>query len=198
MRDAARPRVGRRVLAAAGGVALLAGLLELPYVDWRPVASPLAATPLVLRADAKGEGNFLAPRSGGRWHRGVDLAAPLQTPVRAVRSGRVVEAGEHQGLGRFVIVAHRGGVESVYGHLHDTVVREGQRVRQGDVLGSVGKTGNARHALILPHLHLEILRGGDPVDPQTLGLAIASADGTMPAPPGPVARSRGLADAGGE
>ena len=77
MRDAARSRILRRGAAALAGCLLLAAALELPYVNWHPVVPPLAVSALVLRADAKGEGYFQAPRSGGRWHRGVDLAAPL-------------------------------------------------------------------------------------------------------------------------
>jgi murein DD-endopeptidase MepM/ murein hydrolase activator NlpD len=193
---------GRRWLpwAAAGlAAALLAAVaVELSYGNWRPVVSPLPNHPLLVRADAKGDGAFGAPRSGGRRHRGVDLAAPLQTPVAAVRSGRVVEARADPGLGRYVVIAHRAGWQSLYAHLEEVRVREGQRVRQGEVLGIVGKTGNARHEQIMPHLHLEIVQGGAPVDPQRLGLAVASADVALSAHAGQGVRDQGLSDAGGE
>lgn len=176
----------RSALLAAGAVVLGAlGAAELPYVNWRRIAAPLDARPLVIRQDAKGNGRFQAPRSGGRTHRGVDVAARLDDPVRAIRSGRVATVGTHRGLGRFVEVQHRWGYRSLYAHLRAVTVTPGQRVRQGQVLGAVGKTGNARHAWITPHLHLEVLRQGAPVDPQTLGLrlrepltrAAASAEG---------------------
>jgi murein DD-endopeptidase MepM/ murein hydrolase activator NlpD len=164
----------RRSWAAAlllGGGLLLAGR-ELPFINWRPIVAPLEDRPLVLRQDAMGDGRFLAPRSGGRQHRGIDLAAPLSSPVRAIRSGRIVAAGTHRGLGRFVEIRHSGRLYSLYAHLKDVHVARGERVEQGTVIGTVGKTGNARHAWIMPHVHFEVLRDGQPIDPQTLGLEV--------------------------
>lgn len=158
------------------GIVLGAGLtvtaLELPYVNWWKVAPPLDVSPLIIRRDAKGDGRFLAPRSGGRRHRGVDVTAALNSPVRSIRSGRVVEAGVHRGLGQFVEIEHRRGLRSRYAHLNAVVVRVGSRVPQGALIGRVGKTGNARSALIHPHLHLEVWRDGEAVDPQALGLRL--------------------------
>jgi murein DD-endopeptidase MepM/ murein hydrolase activator NlpD len=161
-------------LARATAIALSIGGVvwmscALPYVNWTPVAAPLPE-PLVIRADAKGDGRFGAPRSGRRQHRGIDLQAGLGTPVRAIRSGRVEQQGWHAGFGRFVVLRHGRGMTSLYAHLGAAVVRQGDRVRQGQVVGTVGKTGNARHPLITPRLHLEISRGGVPVDPSALGL----------------------------
>lgn len=166
-----RQYVGLLLLVGAGLVAAS----EAPYLNWKPVVPPLDARPLVIRQDAKGDGRFQAPRSGHRTHRGVDLAAELESPVRAIRSGWVREAKFHRGLGWFVELEHRGGLRSLYAHLHDARVARGMRVRQGDLIGTVGKTGNARHALILPHLHLEILKDGARIDPQTLGFEFAQA-----------------------
>ncbi|MDP3722076.1 MAG: M23 family metallopeptidase [Candidatus Omnitrophota bacterium] len=158
------------------GMALGSGLtvaaLELPYVNWRRIAPPLEVSPLIIRRDAKGDGRFLAPRSGRRRHRGVDMTAALNSPVRSIRSGRVVEVGLHRGLGRFVEVEHRHGLRSRYAHLSKVVVAVGSRVPQGALIGRVGKTGNARSAQIQPHLHLELLRDGKPIDPQALGLRL--------------------------
>jgi murein DD-endopeptidase MepM/ murein hydrolase activator NlpD len=167
----------RGAIALCGAAALLVTVLHAPYVNWRPVAAPLDTDPLVIRRDAKGDGRFLSPRSGNRKHRGVDLAAPLNTPVRAIRSGRIATVGTHRGLGKFIDVEHGGSLTSRYAHLSDTTVRAGQRVRQGEQIGMVGKTGNARHRWITPHLHIEILDRGTPVDPQALGLRIADLGG---------------------
>ena len=153
------------------GLTVLA--VELPYVNWHPVASPLEASSLIIRQDAKGNGRFLAPRSGGRRHRGIDLVADLHSPVRAIRSGTVVQVGVHRGLGRFVELEHRQHLHSVYAHLDEVLVEAGARVRQGTQIGRVGKTGNARHRWITPHLHLEVVKDGEPIDPQSLGLPIA-------------------------
>ena len=170
----------RRVAMAAGLAAAAAGaaamVCELPYVNWQPVVPPLAARPLIIRQDAKGDGRFAAPRSGNRLHRGVDLAGAIDTPVQAIRSGRVLEVGNHRGLGRFVVIQHDGGLRSLYAHLNATQVTEGLRVRQGAVIGTIGKTGNARHPSIVPHVHFEVVRSGAVIDPQSLGLEFQLAD----------------------
>ena len=153
------------------GVAVIAAS-EARYANWRSVAPPVETEALLVRKDAKGDGRFGAPRSGKRSHRGVDLAAPLQSPVHAIRSGTVVEVGTHRGLGNYVEIEHSRTLRSLYAHLHETAVSEGQRIAQGAVIGTVGKTGNARHQWITPHLHLEVWRNGRPVDPQVVGLHV--------------------------
>lgn len=164
-----------------GGIALGCGLtvlgFELPYLNWHPVAPPVDERPLVIRQDAKGDGRFLAPRRGRRQHRGIDLVAALNSPVRAIRSGMVVQVGFHRGLGRFVELDHRHALHSLYAHLNEVAVEPGARVRQGGVIGTVGKTGNARHPWIVPHVHLEVWRDGEPIDPQRLGLLVVTSGG---------------------
>lgn len=164
-------RYGRWAVVLALLAVVGVGAHELPYVNWKAVAVPVDAQ-LVIRHDAKGSGHFGAPRSGNRKHRGIDLQAALETPVRAVRSGRVLDAETHKGLGRYVVIQHRDDVRSLYAHLHEIAVLKGERVRQGQVIGSVGKTGNARHRWIEPHLHLEIVKAGTAVDPLAFGLYI--------------------------
>jgi murein DD-endopeptidase MepM/ murein hydrolase activator NlpD len=156
-------------LAAATGAGVYAAI-ELPFVNWQPAVPPLAAEPLIIRHDAKGDGRFESPRSGNRKHRGVDLAGRLESPVVAVRSGKVLEVGHHRGLGRFVVVQHDRGLRTLYAHLSSTTVAEGARIAQGDVVGTLGKTGNARHPSITPHVHFEATRDGAVIDPQLLGL----------------------------
>jgi len=164
-------------LAGMGLGALLAwGLPQVFWIDWHPVVAPLDE-PLVIRADAKGDGRFGAPRSGNRRHLGVDLQAPRGSPVRAIRSGLVVASGRHRGMGRYIHLEHATGLQSHYGHLDTVLVEVGERVRQGDTIGTVGKTGNARHPLITPHLHLEVRQDGVSIDPSTLGLAFVATEG---------------------
>lgn len=162
-------------LGMLAGLALTAAAVEAPYINWRFLTPPVDKQPLRLRHDAKGDGCFGAPRSGQRSHRGVDLLAPLNSPVRAIRSGTVIRTGTHRGLGHFIELSHRKNLTSLYAHLATTTVTQGQRVSQGQSIGTVGKTGNARHPSISPHLHLEIARGGEILDPSALGLrALAS------------------------
>lgn len=159
-------------IGLALGSGLAAAALMVPYVNWQPIVPPLDMHPLLIRHDAKGDGRFSAPRSGTRRHRGIDLTAAMDSPVRAIRSGVVVQVGVHRGLGRFVELEHRRQWRSLYAHLQHVHVEPGARVRQGARIGTVGKTGNARHPWIVPHLHLEIVKGGVVVDPKTLGLQV--------------------------
>lgn len=101
----------------------------------------------------------------GRMHRGIDFGAPTGTPVLATASGRVLLGGYCDGgTGNCVVIEHEGGWRSQYFHLHRVNVRPGQTVRQGQVIGQVGSTGRSTG----PHLHFQIGRGGDAMDPETL------------------------------
>ena len=153
----------------AGSGALLAA--EVPYVNWERAVPPVDERPLSIRADAKGDGHFGAPRSGHRTHRGVDFSAAMNSPVRTVRSGWVLEIGDERGFGRFVVVQHPGHLVTLYAHLSETFVSTGQRVKQGQQIGTVGKTGNAKHHLIQPHVHFEVIQAGQRLDPLWLGFA---------------------------
>jgi murein DD-endopeptidase MepM/ murein hydrolase activator NlpD len=97
-------------------------------------------------------------------HYGVDVAAPLGTPVRAMKAGRVGYAGARGAYGLCVIVEHGGSLRTVYAHLSRIDVQVGQRVSGGDPLGAVGRTGNATG----PHLHFEVWRRGRAEDPVPL------------------------------
>lgn len=121
---------------------------------------------IYVRSDARGDGFFGSSRSRGRrTHQGIDLFAKVGTPVLAARSGRVIAAEKNRGMGNYVIIRHFGGVVTVYGHLSKFYTRKGEFVRQGEVIGRVGKTGNANYRDIQPHLHLEVRQNGVPQDP---------------------------------
>lgn len=97
-------------------------------------------------------------------HPGIDIAVPVGTLVRAAGGGVVLQRGEDNEYGLFVLMRHPDGYESMYGHLSRTVVQENQVVRAGAVIGRSGNTGRSS----APHLHLEIRRNGVAVDPMTL------------------------------
>jgi murein DD-endopeptidase MepM/ murein hydrolase activator NlpD len=100
-----------------------------------------------------------------RWrsHKGVDYAAPTGTPVKATGDGRVVFRGTKGGYGRTVILEHAGKYTTLYAHLsnYSKRARQGQRVKQGQVIGYVGKSGLATG----PHLHYEFRVNGMHKDP---------------------------------
>jgi murein DD-endopeptidase MepM/ murein hydrolase activator NlpD len=167
-----KSRFATLCLGIAIGVLLLFGMQQLSYCDFRRVASPVDMSSLTLRCDAKGNGRFGAPRSGNRKHRGIDIESPVGTPVCSIKSGKVIQVGKHKGLGWFIEIQHAHKISSLYAHLESVNVSVGDRLRQGQKIGAVGKTGNAKSPLIKPHLHLEIWKNGEPVDPETMGVSV--------------------------
>jgi murein DD-endopeptidase MepM/ murein hydrolase activator NlpD len=102
---------------------------------------------------------------GRRFHAGVDIAGTLGSSVVAARAGRVVFAGWAEGgYGFLVVVAHVGGVRTLYAHLMSVTVALGARVAAGSPVGLMGATGHATG----PHLHFEVRVRGLAVDPQPL------------------------------
>ena len=97
-------------------------------------------------------------------HRGIDYAAPRGTPIYAAGDGRVVKAGYSRANGNYVFIQHGEQYVTKYLHLHKRNVKQGQRVKQKQVIGSVGSTGYATG----PHLHYEFLVNGVHRNPRTI------------------------------
>lgn len=118
-----------------------------------------------------GSGRFIWPTTGsftspfgprwGRLHAGIDLAAPTGTAIRAADTGQVVLAGPYGGYGNYTCIRHTRVLSTCYGHQSRILVRVGDVVSQGQVIGAVGSTGHSTG----PHLHFEVRTGGKPVDP---------------------------------
>lgn len=116
-------------------------------------------------------GTFLYPSRGGissrfgmRWgrmHTGVDIAATYGSPVEASDGGKVVFAGWESGYGKLIKIDHGNGFVTYYGHLSSILVKVGQKVAKGDVIGKVGTTGRVTG----PHLHFEVRKNGVPQNP---------------------------------
>ena len=118
-----------------------------------------------IRNDIIGRGEFGAPRKNGRIHAGLDILGKIGTPVKAIKSGRVINAEMHKKLGNYVEIKHWGGLITIYSHLSKILVKKGERVLQGQIVGQIGKTGNAQHPKIKPHLHFEIRKNRKAIDP---------------------------------
>ncbi len=104
------------------------------------------------------------PAAAGRVNEGIDIAAPVGTPVRASADGVVVYAGDEIGLfGGLVLIDHGGGWISAYGHLRDVGVAQGDRVTGGSVIAASGDSGQVQQ----PQLHFELRQNRRPVDPLT-------------------------------
>ena len=97
-------------------------------------------------------------------HAGLDIAVPVGTPVRSSGGGTVAEAADDREYGRYVLVKHEDGYETRYAHLERLLVVPGRVVRAGEVVGLSGNTGRSS----APHLHFEIRRKGEVIDPLTL------------------------------
>ena len=97
----------------------------------------------------------------GKLHAGIDLHAPDGTPYKAVHAGKVVQAGYSGGYGYRIVVQQDNGIETIYAHSRRLLVKEGDTVKAGQVIGLVGNTG----ASYGTHLHLEIHQNGTPIDP---------------------------------
>ncbi len=96
------------------------------------------------------------------FHKGIDIAAPSGTPVSAAAQGLVVKAEYNRnGYGNLVVIQHANELATYYGHLSKILVKKGQRVSRSQLVGKVGATGVATG----PHLHFEVRRGGNPVNP---------------------------------
>ena len=123
-------------------------------------------SPVPIRTDLAGDGNFAAPRNGRRRHKGIDIVADMDTPVHAPLSGRVIAAEFERGYGKHIEIQHNGyNLKTLYAHLSKIVISKNQLVKQGQVIGYVGKTGNARGKNVLPHLHFEMYKDGKIIDP---------------------------------
>ena len=102
----------------------------------------------------------------GLWgsHRGVDIKAPRGAPIRAAAAGTVVLSGRQSSYGRVIKIAHANGVSTIYAHNSTNLVKAGDRVRAGALIGAVGRTGRAT----TNHLHFEVRRQGVANDPLPL------------------------------
>lgn len=162
----------------AVGAAIGSGRVLRSVNDVRALTSPAVKTPSTSVASAGGaRGYFAAPLDGdlssgfgyrqrpmggaSRYHRGVDIAAKHGTPIVASANGIVKAVSRNWSKGVFIELEHGSGYESHYLHMSRTAVKAGQTVRQGQVIGYVGSTGISTG----PHLHFEIHRNGQALDP---------------------------------
>ncbi len=104
-----------------------------------------------------------------RMHRGTDFAAPTGTPILAAGEGVLVRVGPFSTFGNYIRIRHGDGYETAYAHMSRFArgMRAGARVRQGQVIGYVGTTGRSTG----PHLHYEVLRRGQQINPMSLRVA---------------------------
>lgn len=117
-----------------------------------PVANGVVTSGVGWRVDPFGSGKLA-------FHRGVDIAVPVGTPVRAIRKGLVIFAGDHRGYGTTVIIEHANGDRTLYGHNAGIRVVPGDMVEAGTVVALSGNSGRSTG----PHVHFEQLPSGRPI-----------------------------------
>jgi murein DD-endopeptidase MepM/ murein hydrolase activator NlpD len=148
-------QIGQELVIPHGAIAVAtaveAGTLPDPALDgefaW-PVLAPISSE--------------FGPR-WGRNHNGLDLAANMGDSIKAARDGEVLLAGIVQGYGETVILQHTDGTRTLYAHCSKLLVKQGQQVKQGQVIALVGSTGQSTG----PHLHFEIIVNDKPRNPLT-------------------------------
>lgn len=139
-----------------------------------PAAAPmmsLAPTPVgkLTPGEVSGNGRISSqfgwradPFTGAtKFHQGVDIAMAYGRDVKAAASGKVSFAGTQSGYGNTVVIDHADGRQTRYAHLSETLVKAGETVQEGSVVGKSGNSGRSTG----PHLHFEVLVHGRPVDP---------------------------------
>lgn len=181
--NALTPLAGLARLAVPSALFALLGacMLLQPAFAWRadlaPAAGPSAAasapdlTPGQWRdpmQTARISSFYGVPRKSGTRHDGIDMAAPIGTPILAPAPGKVAESTDlYQGqakYGKVIVIDHADGLRSMYAHLDQRTVKAGDLVAAGQAIGRSGATGRVTG----PHLHLEVTRHGQHIDPQRL------------------------------
>lgn len=176
------------------------------FISWRrletmqaSLASIPALVPVKNYRDTSGFGRRFDPFNGrAAMHAGIDMAGSHGEPIYASANGKVTQAGVASGYGKMVELDHGKGIETRYGHMSAVLVKPGQTVRQGQLIGRMGSTGRSTGT----HLHYEIRVDGRPVNPKpyleasAYVLAAQSAAERTPGPVGPVLDDEVLAATG--
>lgn len=163
-RETARP-VAASVPEAEAAEAPEAGEAGIePVADRGEVETPPPPPPDVPAGWPLAKRGFVSARFTGpepAGHPGVDIAIPSDTPVLATAVGRVIESGDDPVLGRYLVVRHGRGHETLYAHNGHLLAERGTTVARGETIATSGNTGRSS----APHLHYEVRVDGQPVDP---------------------------------
>jgi murein DD-endopeptidase MepM/ murein hydrolase activator NlpD len=126
-------------------------------------ASKTASSSSISRGSWPASGSVTS-KFGQRWgkeHKGIDIGVPTGTNVKSFMSGKVTYSDWQGGYGNLVIISHGNGLQTYYAHNSKLLVKVGQSVDSGSVIAKSGNTGNSTG----PHIHFEVRKNGEPVNP---------------------------------
>jgi murein DD-endopeptidase MepM/ murein hydrolase activator NlpD len=157
---------------AIGGEFIPAESISLSYVDYMQkdidnLFNTMRSTPVGTPLKGKTTSNFgyrkdpFKRKTG--FHSGIDIDANYGQPIVATADGIVTQASWHSSYGKTVIIKHEDKYETLFGHLSAITVKEGDKVKVGDVIGKAGSTGRSTGT----HLHYEVIKDGKRVNPKT-------------------------------
>jgi murein DD-endopeptidase MepM/ murein hydrolase activator NlpD len=145
------------------------GQADFFFPSGNSVRKALLQTPVDGARVSSGYGLRRHPVLGySKMHKGVDFAAPTGTPIYAAGDGIIERADWFSSYGKYVRIRHNDKYKTAYAHMHKINVKKGQRVKQGQKIGSVGTTGRSTG----PHLHYEVIVNGKQVNPRSVKLPI--------------------------
>jgi murein DD-endopeptidase MepM/ murein hydrolase activator NlpD len=154
-----------------GGEFIPAEKLSMSYVDYmkkdiddlfNTMVSTPVGTPLIgkINSDFGYRKDPFKHRTG--FHSGIDIDANYGQPIVATADGKVIKASWQSSYGKTVVIKHKNGYESLFGHLSKITVKEGDEVKVGDVIGKAGSTGRSTGT----HLHYEVIKDGKRLNPK--------------------------------
>ena len=165
LQQAAAQARAKWVAAAAAAAPAAAPRLAPRLAPPAPAAPAAAPRPAVAGGAVRILSGPVTSGFGGRWgtvHQGLDIAAPIGTPIHVPMAGTVISSGPASGFGMWVRVQHSDGTITVYGHINRSFVQVGQRVAAGQVIAETGNRGQSTG----PHLHIGVMQNGVYVNPK--------------------------------
>ena len=160
-------RFGKKLRRKIRSITAVAATLLLLLVAGADAQIKPTGLPIKGEADVTSEfGMRMDPRNKQkRFHRGIDIRAKMRTPIYATANGTVSTTEfSDEGYGTKLVIDHADGYQTTFAHMDDIVVKEGEMVKKGELIGYTGNSGQS----LGPHLHYEIQKDGKYVDPKPL------------------------------
>lgn len=157
---------GKRINPIPQPTILLASMkpikTEPQFIEVKDSLGNIVKKPITIANVASAKNNPPAEKDQIKFHKGMDIAVASGSSVRTAASGKVIFAGVKGGYGNCVIISHGNGLDTLYGHLSQILVKNNDIVKVNDVIAKSGNTGRSTG----PHLHYEVHKNNTPVNPK--------------------------------